>query len=144
MELEVFSPRVGLFPVPVISPIIPNVSRTFRLPCPSRSVVLSFGFAHCISVLQALWFSLCRYAGAMFSPVAIRPLLLSQCLRCKPSVFAHFRSCLYFFILNSSKWVALLLRVRPANKGMNRNKLQAFVGTGGFWSSCRLVSRACN
>ena len=33
---------------------------------------------------------------------------------------------------------------RTANKGINRNKLQAFVGTGGFWSSCRLVSLACN
>jgi hypothetical protein len=29
-------------------------------------------------------------------------------------------------------------------KGMNRIKLQAIVGAGGFVSACRLVSRACN
>ena len=37
-----------------------------------------------------------------------------------------------------------IMSQRTANKGMNRNKLQASVGTGGFRSSCRLVSRACN
>ena len=30
MELEVFGPRVGLFPLPVISPIIPNVSSLLK------------------------------------------------------------------------------------------------------------------
>jgi hypothetical protein len=29
-------------------------------------------------------------------------------------------------------------------KGMNRIKLQAFVGTGGFAPACRLVFPACN
>ena len=38
----------------------------------------------------------------------------------------------------------LRLPTFSANKGMNRNKLQAFIGTGGFRSSCRLISRACN
>ena len=34
MELEAFGPRVGLFPLPVISPIIPNVMYTkFALVC---------------------------------------------------------------------------------------------------------------
>ena len=39
---------------------------------------------------------------------------------------------------------AVPLNKHKANKGMNRNKLQAFVGTGGFRSSCSLVSLACN
>jgi hypothetical protein len=34
--------------------------------------------------------------------------------------------------------------VATTNKGMNRIKLQAFVGTGGFVSTCRLVSLSCN
>ena len=144
MVLEAFEPRLGCPSLPVISRIIPNVSRTFRPPCPFRSVVLSFCFTHWMSVLQALWLGFCRCADVMFSSVAMRPHLLTQCLRCRPSVFAHFRSCLYFFILSSSKWEALLLRVRPANKGMNRNKLQAFVETGGFRFPCRLVFPACN
>ena len=43
----------------------------------------------------------------------------------------------------------VILKIQPihhttSNKGMNRNKLQAFVGTGGFRSSCRLVFPACN
>ena len=39
MELEAFGLRVGLYPVPVISPIIPNVSSLFR--------VLLVLFLHC-------------------------------------------------------------------------------------------------
>ena len=45
--LEAFGPRVGLFPLPVISPIIPNVSLLNRPLLPSkvwlRSVYSSLG-----------------------------------------------------------------------------------------------------
>ena len=37
-----------------------------------------------------------------------------------------------------------IMSQRTANKGMNRNKLQASVGAGGFRPSCRLVFPACN
>ena len=54
--------------------------------------------------------------------------------------FTHFQ---FGSLLNSIK-IWNLLPQHTTNKGMNRNKLQASVGTGGFRSPCRLVFRACN
>ena len=90
MELEVFSLRAGLFPLPVISPIIPNVSRTLQLShylLMRRSSVrlrcLSAAIIHRSRLESLRWRHNRPYNASvnisvatlnpMFSPVAMRP-----------------------------------------------------------------------
>ena len=92
---------------------------------------------------RALWSTLLRLPSFVPGTFSFRSLPF------KPKVLVNSGEAFHLVSVRSAfrfHSVGLLFPVpRPhTNKGMNRNKLQASVGTGGFQSSCRLVSRACN
>ena len=160
MELEVSGPRVGLFPVPVISPIIPDVSQTLvlshylfmrrsrvRLRCLFAAII------HRSNLVSLRWQNVRPYNASVNASVAtLNPKLSSVAMRPTKPVFQGFKLGFQLlkgmpsgiFQIGFAKQTTSRCPVRSANKGMNRNKLQASVEAGGFWSTCRLVSHACN
>ena len=160
MELEVFGPRVGLFFVPVISPIIPDVSQTLvlshylfirrsrvRLRCMFSAII------HRSKLESLRWCHICPYnASVNISVATLNPKPYSVAMRPTKPDFQVFK--LGFQLLKGmpsgmfssgfAKQTASCCPVRTANKGMNRNKLQAQVSVAALFATCRLVSLACN
>ena len=77
---------------------------------------ITLAFPICRHVLQALWSIFSRYAGGLFSPVAMRSKSPLYCLSGKcPSFF--WPSPVKLFSFGVLMGVALQLRVRSTNKG---------------------------
>ena len=158
--MQLCLPRVGLFSLPVISPIIPNVSQTLVLShylLMRRSRVrLHYLFAsiiHRLKLVSLRWRHARPYNASVNASVAtLNPKLSSVAMRPTKPDFQVFKLGFQLlkgmpsgiFQIGFAKQTTSRCPVRSANKGMNRNKLQARVSVAALFATCRLVSRACN
>ena len=146
--------------MPVISPIIPDVSQTLvlshylfmrrsrvRLRCLFAAII------HRLKLVSLRWQQARTYNASVYASVAtLNPKLSTVAMRPTKPVFQGFKLGFQLlkgmpsgiFQIGFAKQTTSRCPVRSANKGMNRNKLQARVSVADLFATCRLVFRACN